>query len=282
VRAYAISIARFSPGDGGRAGFAFSFRDTTDLLHLQELKSEFIRNASHKLRTPLTILMGSLDILRSLPVDKPLQANREVLVAGMEKNLQQLEGLVSRFLEFAELDRTHFKLREVNLREAVALAEAGIISRAAEKKIEIVNVMPDGPELEVLGDTDRLVQCFFNILDNAIKFAPEGSTVRLRSDAGPEWIRFHVEDEGPGIPPEDLLDIFSGFHQVEKIPTGEVPGAGLGLTIAKRIIHAHSGSITALSPAPQSKKGTVITISLPRPGSSLSHQATQAEAVGQS
>jgi len=277
VRAYAASIATISPGDEDRSGFAFSFRDTTDLLHLQELKSEFIRNASHKLRTPLTILMSNLDILRSVPADKPPRGQLEPLVAGMEKNIQQLEGLVSRFLEFAELDRTHFKLREVNLREVVALAEAGILSRAEEKKITIRNDIPEGEGLAVLGDTDRLVQCLYNIIENAVKFGPEGSAVRFYSEPGDEWIRLHIEDEGPGIPPGDLQDIFSGFHQVEKIPTGEVPGAGLGLTISKRIIHAHSGSITAMSPAPRFGKGTLITLSFPRPGFSPGSAVKSAE-----
>jgi len=279
IRAYAVSIAAFSPGEAGRLGYAFSFRDTTDLLHLQELKSEFIRNASHKLRTPLTILMGSLDILRSLPPD-PARANLDSLVVAMEKNLQQLEGLVSRFLEFAELDRTHFKLRNVELHEIMALAEAGVISRVQEKGIRILNEISQGEDLVVVGDTDRLVQCLFNILDNAVKFAPEKSTVRIYSEEEEEWIRIQIEDEGPGIPPEDLLDIFSGFHQVEKIPTGEVPGAGLGLTIAKRIIHAHSGNITALSPAPRSGKGTLITVSLPRTGLALSRHTPRSLADG--
>ncbi|MGH9362425.1 MAG: ATP-binding protein, partial [Thermoanaerobaculia bacterium] len=266
VRAYAVSVASLSPGEEGRGGFVLSFRDTTDLLHLQELKSEFIRNASHKLRTPLTILLGNVDILRSLPPGEPSPETIRELIHGMEKNIRQLEGLVSRFLEFAELDRTHFKLREVNLREAAALAEAGIVSRAQEKSIQLLNQIPESAEMRVLGDTDRLVQCLFNILDNAVKFAPESSAVRIYSDEGDEWIRLHIEDEGPGIPSTDLSDIFSGFHQVEKMPTGEVPGAGLGLTIAKRIIHTHSGSITAMSPPPNSQRGTLITISLPRPG----------------
>jgi two-component system sensor histidine kinase VicK len=115
-----------------------------------------------------------------------------------------------------------------------------------------------------------------------VKFAPPRSTVRVRSEVGEEWIRLHLEDEGPGIPSEDLLDIFSGFHQVEKLPTGEVPGAGLGLTIAKRIIHAHHGNITALSPVPETGKGTVITISLPRPGVKEPRPSFQPEVIASS
>jgi signal transduction histidine kinase len=266
TRAYDAAVAAIEPGEGTPAGYILSFRDTTDLLHIQELKSEFIRNASHKLRTPLTVVMGSLDLLRSLPPDEDLGENREVLIDGMEKNLSQLQALVTRFLEFAELDRTRFKLRELDLREVVGIASSGLAAVAAEKKIRLKNSIPRDRSLRVLGDMDRLVQCVHNIIENAVKFAPEKSTVEVRCEAGEGSISLRIEDDGPGIPSDHLSDIFSGFHQVEKIPTGEMPGAGLGLTIAKQIIHAHRGSIAATSPVPATGKGTAITISLPKPG----------------
>ncbi len=262
VRAYAVSIAPIS-GDTAHSGYVFSFRDTTDLLHLQELKSEFIRNASHKLRTPLTVLMGNLDLFRSNHQEQ-MEENRTMLVAGMQKNLVQLQSLVTRFLEFAELDRTRIQLRPIDLRDVVAMAANGVASAATDKNIHIINEVAREEALTVMGDTDRLVQCLHNIVENSIKFAPEGSSVWVRAEEGEGHIRIRIEDEGPGIPQSDLLDIFAGFHQVEKLPTGEVPGAGLGLTIAKQIIHAHSGSISALSPVPDTGKGTVITISLPK------------------
>ncbi len=267
VRAYIVSVAPFIPGEGDQAGYAFSFRDTTDLLHLQQLKSEFICNASHKLRTPLTVIMGSLDLMRSLSSDEEEGEDRTLLIEGMKKNLEQFQGLVTRFLEFAELDRARYRLREIDLQEVVAVASSGISPQAVEKKIQVLNNIPRGQPLLVQGDLDRLVQCLHNVLENAVKFAPEESQVRVQSEMEDGWIKIHIEDEGPGIPAEDLQDIFSGFHQVEKMPTGEVPGAGLGLTITKRIIHAHQGSITAVSPVPSTDKGTLITISLPRPES---------------
>jgi len=267
LRAYAVSVAPFAPGGGDRTGFAFSLRDTTDFHHLQELKSEFIRNASHKLRTPLTILLSSIDLLRVSP-NGPEGSPPDLkdMVNGMEKNLQQLETMVNRFLEFAELDRTRFNLREVNLKEVVALAQAGVQSKLQEKRITLRNGIAPEKEMVVVGDTDRLVQCLYNILENSVKFAPEGTTVTISAHIAGDSIDFSVEDEGPGIPPQHLMDIFSGFHQVEKIPTGEVPGAGLGLTIAKRIIHAHSGTISAQSPVGATGRGTRITIALPKAG----------------
>lgn len=267
VRAYAVSVAPFTPGGGERTGFAFSLRDATDFHHLQELKSEFIRNASHKLRTPLTILLSSVDLLRVLPfAPGGSSADLKDMVNGMEKNLQQLESMVNRFLEFAELDRTRFNLREVNLKEVVALAQAGVQSKLQEKGIAFRSDIAPDHEMVVVGDTDRLVQCFYNILENAVKFAPENSIVTVSAGVCGDSILLSVEDEGPGIPSHHLMDIFSGFHQVEKIPTGEVPGAGLGLTIAKRIVHAHSGTITAQSPVVETGKGTRITIALPKAG----------------
>ena len=269
VRVYGVSVAVIEPSEGNRAGYAFSFRDTTDLLHLQELKSEFIRNASHKLRTPLTVILAGLDFLRGHADAPGSEEGREEVLTGMEKNLQQLQRLVTRFLEFAELDRSLEKFHDLDLRETVAVAVGGIASMARERKIEIANKISRTKILRVQGDTDRLVQCLYNILENSIKFAPEGSKVIVNAETDDQWIRILVEDEGPGIPPEDLKDIFTGFHQVEKIPTGEVPGAGLGLTIAKSIIHAHQGIITAQSPVAHSGKGTQITLSIPRSGALL-------------
>ena len=127
--------------------------------------------------------------------------------------------------------------------------------RAAEKRIQLVKAYNEDESFEVSGVPQRLVQCFTNIFDNTIKFSPERSVVTVDILPDEENYNIHIRDEGPGIPKEKLPLIFTSFQQVEAVPTGEVQGVGLGLTIAKRVLHNHKASIRVESPS-RSGKGT--------------------------
>ncbi|MBI4586071.1 MAG: FHA domain-containing protein [Planctomycetes bacterium] len=260
---YTASVTPFPHTESGEVGYQFSFRDTTAFTNLELLKSEFIRIASHKLRTPLTVLLGSLELLKIAP-ESELPQTREYLIDGIEKNFEQLQSLVNRFVEFTELDHNLEPYKDVDLNEVLTSVWAGLASIAELKNVRLEKRVDTQEELVVPGVASRLIQCFTNILQNAIKYSPEGGIVEIDLESDKDHFRILIKDQGAGIPPEHLPFIFSGFYQAEKIPTGEIPGAGLGLTISRRILHLHQAAIQAASPATPAGKGTVITVSFPR------------------
>ena len=112
------------------------------------------------------------------------------------------------------------------------------------------------------GDQRLLTQVFTNLLTNAVKFSPPGGTVTFRAHYEPDAMVFEIEDEGIGIPPDDLPHIFDDFFRAENV--GDVSGTGLGLSIAQKVIAAHDGTIAAHSPYAEGKTGTRFTVVVPR------------------
>ncbi len=132
---------------------------------------------------------------------------------------------------------------------------------AAEKNIKIKIVPP--PRFEkIVGARRRMRQVFTNLLSNAVKFSPEGSTVTFRAWYEADALYFQVEDEGVGIPPEDLPHIFEDFYRADNV--GDAPGTGLGLSLAKKIMDAHGGAIRVTSPYAEDKTGAQFTVVIPR------------------
>jgi len=253
-RSYNIAVGNYRKQGSKDFGILFSLRDTSVLVKLEMMKSEFIRTASHKLRTPLTVLVGNIELLKA-ELPEQLSEVGESLIEGLDKNLHQLMELVNRFVEFVELDKDSGDYVQVDVDEILTLSWAGLSMRAAEKRIQLVKAYNEDESFEVSGVPQRLVQCFTNIFDNTIKFSPERSVVTVDILPDEENYNIHIRDEGPGIPKEKLPLIFTSFQQVEAVPTGEVQGVGLGLTIAKRVLHNHKASIRVESPS-RSGKGT--------------------------
>jgi two-component system sensor histidine kinase ResE len=110
----------------------------------------------------------------------------------------------------------------------------------------------------LIGDGDRLAQVFTNLIDNALKHTPQGGVVKLGSELELAWITIHVDDGGPGIPPNELSRIFERFYQLDKARSGSGPrGVGLGLAISREIVQAHGGTITAASAVGQGSRFSV-------------------------
>ena len=131
---------------------------------------------------------------------------------------------------------------------------------AAAKRIHLTTETDDG-ELSVLGDRDRLVQLLSNLVDNAIKYTPDGGSVWVRLTDGDGMVRLVVDDSGPGIPPESLPKIFDRFYRIDKARSRSAGGAGLGLSICRWIAEGHGGTIGVQS---EPERGTQFTLTLPR------------------
>ncbi len=214
---------------------------------------------SHDLKTPLTVIAGSLSALLRQDVALDEAARRELLetaYAGVERLTRVLDGL----LRMAKLEANMLELRlEPHHIEEVIGAAIAQLGPLLEKRRCQVHLPPDFP----LGSFDftLVVQVLVNVLDNAIKYSPTDSLIEVWAHHTPGHFRLSVGDRGIGIPAEELDRVFEKFHRVPRESNAAIPGgAGLGLAIAKGIVEAHGGRIWAEG---RDGGGTIVTVSLP-------------------
>lgn len=224
-------------------------------------QQRFVADVSHELRTPLTALQGTIDLLRRGVVRDPHE-QREALL-GLHSEVARLNRLVSDLLLLARADagREEIERRRVELDTILleVFLQGKLLAEASGKPVKLRLGHED--QATVLGDPDRLKQLFLNLVDNAIKYTPQGDIVlSLYRDEPAGVVRVVVRDTGIGIPPEALPQLFSPFYRVDKARSRELGGAGLGLAIVQWIVDAHGGQIEVES---QEGVGSVFTVSLP-------------------
>lgn len=232
------------------------YRHATDTL------TYFLSIVSHELRSPLAAIENYLQTMLGGYAGE-LNEKQQRMVKRSILRVTDLRALIGDVVDLARMrpeqiqaDFEWFDPGDVGTEslEDVRLA-------AAEKGIRIKVEPP--PKFEpIVGARRRLRQVFTNLLNNAVKFSPPGGTVTFRAWYEPERLYFEVEDEGPGIPPEDLPHIFEDFFRADN--AGETPGAGLGLSIARKIMDAHNGKILVKNLYGESESGTRFTVVIPR------------------
>jgi heavy metal sensor kinase len=217
----------------------------------------FTADASHELRTPLTILRTQAEVA----LDKHLSpAEHRDLLGGILEECERLTRLIEQLLALAREDAgagaTAFQ--PIDLSSLIEQVVEDMRPLAEARGLALL-VAVDG-RLSIAGEESRLRQVFYNLLDNAIKYTPEGGAIAVRAQWADRSAVVTVRDTGIGIPPEHLPHVFDRFYRVDKARSREQGGTGLGLSIARGIIEAHRGSI-ALASAPD--RGTTCTVTLP-------------------
>jgi signal transduction histidine kinase len=213
------------------------------LLELDRLKDEFVATASHELRTPLTSLKGYLEMSLD-PAEGPLSPTREAHLRIVERNADRLTALVEQLLFLARVDSRPLKLdrRPVDLGEI--LDEAAETARPAARAKNIALLVEQEPAQQVaLADRPQLVRLIDNLVTNAVKFTPDGGTVRLAARGDGAIVVLEVTDTGVGIPFVEQLDLFNRFFRGAKAMEEAIPGSGLGLAISEVIAEAHGTTI---------------------------------------
>ncbi len=202
---------------------------------LDQMRRDFISNISHELRTPVTVLRGSLEALVDGVVDDPRQAaeyQRQML-----EESKHLQRLVNDLLELSRLQNADFKIERSPLELRQLLEEvARSMRRVAEPKSVLVETVCAAGEFTFVGDYGRLRQMLITVTDNAVKFSPSGETVTLSLSRQGGRPAVTVTDRGPGIQPDQLPQIFRRFHSGRE---GNRTGTGLGLPIAQQIAERH-------------------------------------------
>ena len=232
----------------------------TKLRKLDRLKSEFVSMVSHELKTPLTAIKISMDVLKSLSDSETDAHTRDEMLQIIDRNIERQKRLVNDLLDISRIETGNLKLylEPVDLYDIIRESSNSMKDLADRKGIPILMDLR-GESPQITGDHGRLVQVFVNLIGNALKFMDEGE-IRIQAQVVGGHPEIRVSDTGIGIPAEELDLIFDKFHQVDSGLTREVGGSGLGLAISRGIVEGHGGSIRAES---EVGRGSTFVVVLP-------------------
>ncbi len=251
-RTFLVARADFELEDDGKSGEIMALRDISESRRREEERREMLEFLSHDMRTPQVAIIGLSK--RVAAVDGP----EEDVPARIRKQAERTLKLADDFVQLARLDETELEFEDTDCNSLVEEACDRAYAAARGKRIA---VEPDLPEDMLFAEVDAslMARLLDNLIGNAIKFAPEASTVRIAlEDISPEHFGLSVADAGPGLPPERLASPFARFGAHERRAG---PSVGLGLTFVKRVVDKHGGTITVES---RKGEGTRFAITLPR------------------
>ncbi|MGH7573017.1 MAG: ATP-binding protein [Gemmatimonadota bacterium] len=251
----------------------------TELERSNEIKSEFLSNTSHELKTPLTSIIANTEILE-YEMCGPVNEEQRKVLANISRNSQHLLDMISRLLDFARHEEGYATLRyeRVDLRALIEGVVDTARPLAGDVGHRIVANVDDrlGP---CFLDGEKIYRIFLNLVENAIKFSRDGE-IRVEADLVGGEVEGRVTDRGIGIPEDKLREVFEAFRQVEPSQTRAYPGVGLGLAICKQLVEMHGGRIWAES---RLGEGTVMRFRVPyheAPPGSMSPPRATAESAG--
>ncbi len=253
---------RMDEDSEGIRGAIAVFHDITRLKQLEKIRQDFVANVSHELRTPLTTIKGYAETLLEggLEEDQALQFAQVI-----KRHTDRLTKIVEDLLMLSRIETKEFQLKmeTILLRDFIDDV-VDLVEEPAEKKEISLSRNEIPSSLAVLADRNYLEQILTNLLDNSIKYTPEGGRVIVSAvEKDSMDIQFSVEDNGIGIPREDLSRIFERFYRVDKGRSKELGGTGLGLSIVKHLVQVHGGRIWVES---QLGKGSTFYFTLPKRG----------------
>jgi len=230
--------------------------DATDTERIEAMRRDFIANASHELRTPLTVIVGFLEIAMADPgLDV---TTRTAHLSLMTEQAQRMQRLIQDMLTLSRLESDEFPLKRERVDIKLLVESIAAEARALSGGRHTIEVAVDGPD--VMGSMEELRSAFANLASNAVRYSPNGGTIRLAWSRGPDALAFAVTDCGIGIDPEHIPRLTERFYRVDKSRSRETQGTGLGLAIVKHVLLRHGGKLTITS---QPGKGSTFAATLP-------------------
>jgi two-component system phosphate regulon sensor histidine kinase PhoR len=263
-RALQVNAARLRGADGRPFGFVLVLHDVTELRRLEVMRRDFVANVSHELRTPLTAIKGYAETLLGVAGDDRETSRR--FLAIIDRHSERLGRLIEDLLALSnlELGRTPLRLADLTIGPVIDDVLQILGPRAQRAGLDVVaEVAPGTPP--VTADPDRFRQVLINLIENAIKYTPEGGHVRVHAAVAQDpahagMVEIAVIDTGIGVPAQDLPRLSERFFRVDKARSRELGGTGLGLAIVKHIMQAHGGALSIMSTIGH---GTTVRVFMP-------------------
>lgn len=246
-------------GDHGKwLGVVIVVHDITELFRLEQIRRDFVANVSHELRTPITSIKGfSETLLDGAYKDEAMLLS---FLEIMHKESNRLQVLVNDLLELSKLERQGYTIEktEVDVERVLARVIDVVSQKMDEKQIEVSVELEK--KLKVIGEENRLIQIFTNLVNNAIMYSPAESAISIRVSEHGKYGVIEVADQGMGIEKEEINRVFERFYRVDTARSRNSGGTGLGLSIVKHLVELHEGHIEVES---EVRKGTTMRVLLP-------------------
>ena len=264
-RIYQVQCATVRDDDGAPAGIVAIFNDITEIRGVEQMKTAFISTVSHELRTPLTSIKGFISTLLTDEEGYYDEPTRREFYGIIDSECDRLKRLIDDLLDISRIEQGSAMQMNWGLVDVAALAEKVIAAQRSYAKDHTLalDFPPNFPPIEA--DPDKLDQILTNLVNNAIKYSPQGGSVRVTGrvlDGPVRSVALRVSDEGMGISREHLHKVFERFYRVDNRDNREVGGTGIGLALVKALVEdGHSGKVTVEESEPG--KGTTFLVVLP-------------------
>jgi two-component system phosphate regulon sensor histidine kinase PhoR len=246
--------------DGGRIGTLIVMADVTRLRRLENMRSDFVANVSHEIKTPLTAIKGFVETLYHRQVNSREETER--FLGIIMKHVNRLDAIVSDLLSLSRVeqsnDRQELQLKKTRIRDIIATVVQVLQAKADAK--EITFAVDDHENAAAMADATLMEQALLNLMDNAIKYSHPKGTVGVTVTTSNGELSIQVKDQGVGIAKRHLSRLFERFYRVDKARSRTMGGTGLGLAIVKHIAQAHGGQISVDSTP---GRGTTFTLQMP-------------------
>ena len=230
-----------------------------ELNALEEKRKNFVSDVSHELKTPMAGIKLLCDSL--VQAENPDMETVREFLTDMSEEIDRLTRIINRLLTLSRLDSTSdMSISKVDISALCAGVVESLRKLAAEKEINVEYVMPDTANTFIHVDYDKIYECVYNIVVNAINYTPEGGHVQTRLKCDEKVCIIEVEDDGPGIPDSEKLKVFDRFYRLDDSRARDTGGTGLGLAITKEAVLLHGGEIVVTDSL---SGGSIFTITLP-------------------
>lgn len=252
-------LAPYVGENGQLKGMMAVLHDITDIRRLEKMRSEFIANVSHELKTPITSVKGFTETLLDGAMEDEEALHHFLTI--IHKESDRLHRLINDILHLSKIeqDMVPLELEPVNISEIVKHVADTVRKDVEKKGLELI--IPDNREIWIEGQKDRIQQVVLNLVSNAVSYTPKGGKIWVSVVEGDNELEISVKDTGIGISKKDLPRLFERFYRVDKGRSRNSGGTGLGLAIVKHLVESHHGEIKVES---EEGKGTTFTVILPR------------------
>lgn len=252
-----INVSKFSTAEGKH--FLVTVQDVTERHEMERLKREFVSMVSHDLRTPLTAVQGTLDLLDEDTYGEITEHGHKRLKVASE-SVDRLINLINDLLDIEKMEAGKMRLEPKPVALAKILEHSVESVRTFAENVQVQLKWEQAEEFTAYVDKDRIVQVVINLLSNSVKFSPPESTVTVTAVRDGNMVRVSVIDQGRGIPKEFVGSLFERFKQVKAADGARKKGTGLGLAICKAIVESHGGKIAVTS---EEGKGSTFYFTVP-------------------